>query len=166
MARRRRRRGFGSYLTVPGLSGIVKDLNPLGATVRVNDLLLGAGVGAAGGAVVKMGINQTGIGAKLPAFVSNNIGPVSTILAGVGGYLFFKKKNAAKAKGILYGAMLAGLIPVGWNTLRAQFPTYFGDYLTVPALGEVVSAPMGMLVEEGSPALNALGAIHDSDEAF
>jgi hypothetical protein len=165
----RRRRHYGSYLTVPGLGdlkSIVKDANPLGQSVKMNDLLLGAAVGAGGGAVVQIAIGKTGIVSKLPGFVQANIGPVSTILAGVAGYLFYKKKNASKAKGILYGAALAGLVPVGWNVLRTRFPQYFSGYVTVPGLGEVVSTPMGMLVEEGGPALNALNALHDSDEAY
>lgn len=162
----RRHRGFGDFLTVPGLSGLAKDLNPLGQTVRTNDLLLGVGVGAAGGAAVKMLINKIGIADKLPGFISRNIGPVSTILAGVGGYMFLKKKNVAKAKGVLYGAAIAGLVPVGWDFLQAQFPTYFADYVTVPALGDIVNRPLGLIVESPSPALNGLEALHDSDEAF
>lgn len=167
--RRRRRRGFGDYLTIPGLGNIgsiVKDINPLGQSVKMNDLLMGAGVGMAGGAVVKLGLNKTGIDAKLPGFIADNIGPVSTILAGIGGYMFLKKKNMAKAKGVLYGAMVAGLVPVGWDLLKRQFPTYFGDYVTVPGLGEIVEQPYGVLVEDSSPALNGLNAIYDSDEAF
>jgi hypothetical protein len=166
MARRRRRRGFGDFLTVPGLGNIAKDINPIGKSVRVNDLLLGVAVGAAGGAAVKMGINKAGIAAKLPAFISNNIGPVSTLLAGAAGYMFYKKKNAAKAQGILYGAMIAGLVPLGWNTLQARFPTYFADYQTVPGLGTIVQQPLGMIVEESSPGLQGLAAISDTDEAF
>ena len=169
MARRRHRRHYSGYLTVPGLGdlkSIVKDVNPLGKTVRMNDVLLGAGVGAAGGAAINMLLGKTSLASKLPAFIVNNIGPATTIAAGVAGYMFFKKKSAEKAKGVLYGAMLAGLVPVGWNVLRSRFPTYFAGYLTVPGLGMIANTPMGMLVEERQPALNALNALHDSDEAF
>lgn len=164
--RRHRRRGFGDFLTVPGLGNLAKDINPLGKSVNMNSVLIGAGVGMAGGAVVRMGIGKAGLADKLPAFVANNIGPVSTILAGIGGYMFFKKKSPEKAKGVLYGAMLAGLVPVGWNVLQTKFPQYFADYVSIPGLGDVVNRPMGVLVESPSPALNGLAAIHDSDEAF
>src|SRR5574341_254528 len=164
--RRRHRRGFGDFLTVPGLGGLAKDLNPLGKSVQMNSVLIGAGLGMGGGALVRMGIGKAGIADKLPAFVATNIGPVSTILAGIGGYMFFKKKSPEKAKGVLYGAMLAGLVPVGWNVLQTQFPQYFADYVSIPGLGDVVERPMGMLVESPSPALHGIAAIHDSDEAF
>src|SRR5574340_466370 len=58
--RRRHRRGFGDFLTVPGLGNLAKDINPLGKSVNMNSVLIGAGVGMAGGAVVRMGIGKAG----------------------------------------------------------------------------------------------------------
>jgi len=143
MARRRRRRSFGSYVSIPTL-GNLKEVNPLGKHVNSTDVIVGAVIGLAGGAFVKMGVSKLDVAldGKVPQFVKDYVGPISTFLAGVGAYYAAKKmlKMPAKSSGWLVGAAVAATTPIAWNLLKSAAPAYFNDYVTV--------SPMGLLTQD------------------
>ena len=138
MAKRRRRRGFGSYVSIPSL-GNLKEVNPLGKSVNSTDVLVGAAIGLAGGAFVKMGISKLDVatGGKVPAFVKSYVGPISTFLAGVASYYVAKKmmKKPGRGTGYLVGATSAAVAPLVWEGLKAAAPNTFNDYVAVSPLG-------------------------------
>jgi hypothetical protein len=138
MARRRhrRRRGFGDYVSVPSF-GSIKDYNPLGKSVKSTDVFVGAALGIAGGSLVKMGLGKLDVatGGKVPQFVKDYIGPISTLLAGVALFVFQKKRNHGRAQGHLIGATLAAAAPLYWDTLKKAAPDFFNDYVTVSPYG-------------------------------
>lgn len=155
---RRRSRGFGDYVSLPSLNGLAKDINPLGKSVRSTDVLLGAALGMAGGSIVKMGISKLDVmtGGKVPAFVKTYVGPISTFLAGVGLYIFSRKKNAQRAQGHLFGATLAAASPLYWEGLKAVAPTYFNDYVAVSPFGVLTQdQPFGVLTADNSRQFGA-----------
>ena len=149
MARRkhhkRRSGGFGDYVSIPSFGGLVKDINPLGKSLKSTDVLIGAAIGMAGGAFVKLGIGKLDVstGGKMPAVVKQYVGPISTFLAGLAMYVVERKKNAARAQGHLFGATLAALSPLYWAGLKSVAPTYFNDYVTVSPFG-ILTADQGM----------------------
>lgn len=165
MARRKRRSFFGSLVSFPQV-GALKDYNPLGKTVNSTDVLLGAAVGMAGGAVVKMGINKLNeaIGGKLPAFVLNYIGPISTFGAGALAYMVRRKSKPAQASGLLVGATMAAVVPLGWQILRDSFPQYFSGLVNVDygMLTTEADSYSGLLVDD--PSMNGLAAYSMADD--
>jgi hypothetical protein len=142
---RRRHRGFGDYVSIPSLSGLAKDVNPLGKSFKSTDVLLGVALGMAGGSLVKMGIGKLDVstGGKVPAMVKQYVGPISTFLAGLGLYLVQRKKNSARAQAHLFGATIAAFSPLYWEGLKSIAPSYFNDYVTVSPFG-VLTADQGM----------------------
>lgn len=163
MARkRRRRRRFGDYVSVPlGLGKFklpsLKTLNPLGRAVNSTDVIVGSFIGLGGGALIKMGVNK--FWPTAPAFVQNNIGPISTIGAGALALVFLKNKH--RATGYFTGATIAGLVPIGWGFLQRTFPQFFAGYIDVNYGGYGLLtdvAPMGLLVDEGSQQMSDLAA--------
>lgn len=140
MARRKRRRhsrrSYGSLVSMPSLGGI-KEYNPLGKTVRSTDVAVGALVGMIGGMGVKYALAKLhttllkadGSGG-LPKPILDYMGPISTFGAGVLAYAFQRKRNKLRGTGHLVGATLAAAVPVGWQLVRAQFPT-MADYVSM-----------------------------------
>lgn len=159
---RRRHRGFGDYVSIPSLNGLVKDVNPLGKSLRSTDVLVGAALGMAGGAFVKMGISKldVAVDGKVPAFVKTYVGPISTFLAGLALYVVQRKKSAARAQGHLFGATLAALSPIYWETLKGVAPTYFNDYVTVSQFGVLTAdqSMNGFGVLTADSGMNGFGA--------
>jgi len=161
-SRRRRRRGFGDYVSVPlGLGKFklpsVKGLNPLGKSVNSTDVLVGSFIGLGGGAFVRMGVSR--FWPTAPAFITNYIGPISTVAAGVIASMFVKSDQ--RKKGYLVGAVSAAVVPLGWGLLQRQFPQFFADYIDVNygLLTDVSPmGSMGLLVDEGSANLSSLAA--------
>jgi hypothetical protein len=159
MAKRRRRRSrrFGDYVSVPlGLGKFklpgLKALNPLGKSVNATDVLVGAGIGMAGGLLIQKAIAK--FWPTAPAFVLNNIGPISTI--GAGAVALAVLKNKHKATGYLTGAALVGLAPLGWEAI-GKLP-FLSDYVNVDYGMLTDVNPMGLLVDEGSASLSELAA--------
>jgi hypothetical protein len=154
--RRRRRRGFGGYVSVPGF-GSLKQLNPLGKTVRSTDVAVGAGLGLALGSVVKYLLNtlNVSIGGKIPASIMSYASPISTFLAGVGLYWFQRKSKRARADAHLVGASLAAGAPIFWKLLgdfgpkMADGTPFFSDYVSVPTFGLLTAdQPYGLLTRD------------------
>jgi len=149
MARHRRRhRRYHGYISVPSFGGIAKDINPLGKHVGSTDVMVGAGLGLAGGAGVKYLLNKLNVatGNKFPALIMQYAGPLSTFLAGVALYVFQRKAKRSRAEGHLVGASLAAIAPIFWTTLgkfgpkMADGTPFFSDYIMVP---------YGLLTAEG-----------------
>ena len=156
MARHRRRRGYRGYVSVPSLSGLAKDLNPLGKHVASTDLFVGAGLGLALGAGVKFLVNKLNVatGGKLPGSVASYLGPISTFLAGFGLYMFQRKTKRARAEGHFVGAALAAAAPIYWNLLGSFGPKmadgtpFFSDYVMVPYGLLTADRGMGLLTAD------------------
>lgn len=170
--RRRRHRRYGSYVSV----GDLKALNPLGKHVGSTDLFVGAGLGLALGAAIKLGLNKLNLSLKksdgtggIPASVLAYAGPISTFLAGLGLYFVQKKLlkksgkilgihyGAGAAQGHLVGATLAALAPVYWTTLGKYGPKlkdgtpFFSDYVMTPYGMLSADQPYGLLTSDASP---------------
>lgn len=168
MARRRhrRRRRYGDLVSLPSLGAFklpkARDLNPLGKSVGSTDLAVGVGIGMAGGAVVKLGLNKLNewSGGKLPTFFQAYIQPISSILAGVLAASFVK--NEGKRKAYYIGAFLAGVVPLAWNFLARQFPSYFADLVDVNLGLAVREDYAGLIVEE--PGMAELAAFSFADD--
>lgn len=137
--RRRRHSGFGDYVSIPSLGGFVKDVNPLGKSLKSTDVLIGAALGMAGGSLVKMGISKLDVATegKVPALVKTYVGPISTFLAGLVLYVAQRKKNPGRAQGHLFGATVAALSPLYWEGLKSVAPTFFNDYVQISPFGVI-----------------------------
>lgn len=155
--RHRRHRRYGGYVSVPSL-GALKDYNPLGKHVNSTDVLVGAGLGLALGAVVKLGLNKANVatGGKFPAFIMSYAGPISTFLAGVALYAFQRKSKHARAQGHLVGAALAAAAPVYWTALGQYGPKmadgtpFFSDYVMTSYGLLTPDQPFGLLTADGA----------------
>jgi hypothetical protein len=155
--RRRRHRRFGSYVTTS--LGSLKQFNPMGRTVRSTDVLVGAGLGVAASTFVKMGIEKVNemLGGKIPLFVMQQAGPLSTFLAGV--LLYLGQKKSARGTGHFVGASAVAASAVFWGLLKQYGPTksdgtpMFSDYVRVPSLGLLTAdaggrSPFGLLTAD------------------
>lgn len=142
--RRRRHSGFGDYVSLPSFGGLVKDINPLGKSLKSTDVLLGAALGMAGGSLVKMGISKLDLATsgKVPAVVKTYVGPISTFLAGLALYVVQRKKNPSRAQGHLFGATVAALSPLYWEGLKSVAPTFFNDYVQISPFGVITQDQM------------------------
>lgn len=166
--RHRRRRGFGDYVSVPSF-GSIKDYNPLGKSVRSTDVFVGAALSMAGGSLVKMGIGKLDVATsgKVPQFVKDYIGPISTLLAGVALFMLQQKKSKARAEAHFVGAALAAGAPLYWETLKRAAPTFFNDYVTVSPYGVLTQdagmGGYGVLTADGQ--VGSYGA-DDGDDMF
>ncbi len=165
MAKRKRSRSFfGNLVSFPQV-GSLKDYNPLGKQVNSTDVVVGAALGMAGGAAVKVGINKLDevIGGKLPSFVRNYIGPISTFGAGALAYMLFRKKNQSRANGYLVGATMAAVVPMGWQILKDTLPEYFSGLVSVDyGLLTSENEYAGLLVDD--PSMNGLAAYAAADD--
>lgn len=162
MARkRRRRRSYGSYVSIPSLGKLdVKKLNPLGKTVNTTDLFLGAIIGLAGGSLVKMGVSKIDVmtDGKVPAIVKTYVGPISTFVAGVLAAMFMAKGKPAKANAFLAGAALTAATPIVWEQMKRIAPAYFNDYVSVSPFGVLTQDAGGFgVLTQDSGALNGFG---------
>ncbi len=142
--RHRRSRRYGDLVSMPSLGGIT-EYNPLGKTVRSTDVAVGAAIGMLGGMGVKwllakLNASLAKVDAAgnlvggLPAPILNYLGPISTVGAGALAYMFQRKKNRLRGTGHFVGAVLAGVVPAGWQMVRAQFPD-LADYVTMELSG-------------------------------
>ena len=153
-----KRRGFRGYVSVPSLGGL-KEYNPLGKHVSSTDVLAGAGLGLALGAVVKYLLNtlNTSLGGKIPTQIMSSAGPISTFVAGVGLYMFQRKAKKSRAEGHFVGATLAAGAPLFWGALgkfgpkMADGTPFFSDYVSVPGFGLLTAdKPYGLLTADNA----------------
>jgi hypothetical protein len=160
--RRRRRRSYGDYISVPlgfgkfKLPG-VKGLNPLGKSVGSTDVAIGMVAGTLGGSVLARQI--TNFWPTAPEFVQRYMGPISAILAGVLAKMLLK--NQHKGEGIYVGAALAGVVPIVTGMAAGMLPGIFQGYVDVNLGGYGLLTdvnPMGLLVDEGSQRMSELAA--------
>jgi hypothetical protein len=165
MARKRRRR-YGGLVSLPSLSGLkstAKEFSPLNKSVNSTDVLVGAGVGIVGGALVKIGMEKldTALGGKLPDFVKQYAGPISAFLAGAGAYYFQRKSKKSRGTGHLVGASIAAILPIAQGLATAYLP--FGSLVDVN-LGLPIDDGVGMMIDEGMGDLGSLAAYSMNDE--
>lgn len=106
MARHRRRR-YGSVVSV-GL-GNFPGAEMLKGSVRIQDVLIGAGVGVVASALLKGALNQ--FGGATYAGIKTTVGPALPALSGLaaGAALYFLQKKSESAKGMAAGALASGL---------------------------------------------------------
>jgi len=159
-AHHRRHRRFGDpVISMPHL-GDPGDLNPFGKTINSTDVMVGAGVGLAGGGLVMYGIRT--YWPTAPAMVTQYGGAISATVAGLAAYLLLHKKSKPRAQGYLAGAVAVGVIPPIWKMIHDALPTsvktYFGDpVISMPSYRGLLTAspgPMaGLLTASPGPAL-------------
>lgn len=152
MARRHRRRRYGSVVSV-GL-GNIPGADLLKGSVRIQDVLIGAGVGVVASALIKGVLNQFGGAAYASA--KTTIGPALPALAGLasGAALYFLQKKSESAKGMAAGAIASG-VAESISRVAAQ-ATAGNAYLDFSGtvgvnLGRYAGArPMGMVINDKS----------------
>lgn len=162
--RRRHRRHYRDYVSVPGF-GDLKALNPFGKHVASTDLFIGAGLGLAVGAAIKLGLNKLNLSLKkpdgtggLPDAVLSYAGPISTFLAGLGLYVLQRKvlKKSGKlfganhAEAHLIGATLAAATPIYWTALGKYGPKLKDG---TPFFSDYVMTEYGLLTQDASYGL-------------
>src|SRR3990172_4418500 len=156
-----RRRRFGDPVISMPSFGNAKEYSPLGKTVKSDDVLIGAGIGLAGGGLVMYGVRR--FWAAPPAFVTTYSGPLSALAAGAIAYTLYRKKSRGRAEGYLVGAAAIGVIPTLYAMAKSALPVsvtqYFGDPLIVRSRygGLLTSVPRpayaGLLTAVPRPAL-------------
>lgn len=120
--------------------------------VNSTDVAAGAAIGLLGSGVVKYLIRAAGLQDKLPVFVQNWMPLLAATAAGTAAYALERKGNRKRAEGHLVGAALAGASAQGWGMLKASYPEYFGDVVSVKLNG--YGRPgYGVLVNSPTPAI-------------
>lgn len=161
--RRHHHKGFGEFVTVPTL-GDLKEYNPLSKNVNSTDVFVGAGLGLAVGAAIKLGVNKINVSMTkadgtggLPAAVMTYAGPISTFLAGLLLYMTQRKANRGRAEGQFIGATLAAATPVYWSVLGQYGPKlsngtpFFSDYVMIPGSSSAPQLQGYVLQGYGAP---------------
>lgn len=108
MARHRRRhKRYGSVVSV-GL-GNLPGADLFKGSVRIQDVLIGAGVGVIASALLKGALNQ--FGGATYAGLKTTVGPALPALSGLaaGAALYFIQKKSESSKGMAAGAIASGL---------------------------------------------------------
>lgn len=142
--RHRRHRRYGDpVISMPSFGGI-EELNPLGKTVHSTDVMIGVGIGLAGGGLVQY--LQKRFWPTAPAVIQTYSGPLSALAAGAAAYSLYRKKSRGRAQGYLAGAVAVGVIPALYAVVKGALPTsvtqYFGDPLLQHNFGSyLVGAP-------------------------
>ena len=159
MARHRRRRHFRDPVISMPSFGSLRDWNPLNRTVNSTDVLVGAGIGLAGGGLVMYGLRTYWPTAPIPA---QYVGLVSSVVAGGAAYSLMKRKSPGRAAGYFAGAVAMGVVPVVWAMIKSALPasasSYFGDpVIAMPSFGGLLTrspGPLaGLLTSSPGPAL-------------
>lgn len=169
--RHHRRRRYGDPVISMPSFGSIRDFNPLGKHVNSTDVLIGAGIGLAGGGLVMYGIRT--YWPTAPAFIQQYSGPISALAAGAAAYTLFHKKSRSRAQGYLAGAAAIGVAPFVWGMVKSALPasvsTYFGDpVIAMPSYGSfltrspgplagLLTASPGPVLAVRSPARRAMG---------
>jgi hypothetical protein len=146
--RHHRRRRYGDPVISMPSFGRMSDLNPLGKHVNSTDVLVGAGIGLAGGGLVMYGVRR--FWPSPPSFVTQYSGPLSAIAAGAVAYTLFQKKSKSRALGYFAGAVAIGAIPFVYSMVKSALPAsvtqYFGDpVIAMPSYGGLLTRSPGPL---------------------
>lgn len=167
----RRHRRFGDPVISMPSFGDAKEYNPLGKTVNSTDVIVGTAIGLAGGGLVMYGIRR--FWTSPPAILTTYAGPISSIIAGIGVHMLFRKKSPSRAQGYLVGAVAVGVVPVLYSMVKSALPAtvtqYFGDpVIAMPGFGSfltaspggyagLLTASPGPVMGSRSPARRAMG---------
>lgn len=145
---RRRRRGYGAMVKVPGLGF-------LGRNVNSTDVAIGAGIGLLGTLVLK------GAGNKylsfLPAPLLKGSPLLGSALSGGLAYMWQRRTAPTRADAYLAGAVLAGASVQAWDILKTQFPSGLGDVVSLRFNGN----RYGVFIDERTPAVGPGGASYN-----
>lgn len=169
--RRRRHRRYGDPVISMPSFGAAGEYNPLNKHINSTDVLVGAGIGLAGGGLVMYA--QRSFWPTAPSIVTQYGGPLSAIVAGLGAHALFRKKSRSRAEGYLVGAVAIGVVPALWQMVKGAMPSsvsqYFGDpVIAMPSYGSfltrspqplagLLTASPGPVLAMRSPARRALG---------
>lgn len=130
----------------------LKGYGLLNRSVNSTDVAAGAAIGLLGSGAVKYLIRAAGFQDKLPVFVQNWMPLLASLAAGSAAYAFERKGNKARAESHLVGAAIAGASAQAWGMLKATYPEYFGDVVSVKLNG--YGRPgYGVLVNSPTPAI-------------
>ena len=159
MARHRRRLG-DPVISMPSF-GDAKEYNPFNKHVNSTDVIIGAGIGLAGGGLVNYGLTR--FWPTRPAMIGTYAPAITPIVAGLVAYSFFRKKSKSRAEGYFAGAVAVGLAPTVWGMVKDALPvnvrSYFADpVIAMPSYGGFLTRSpqplMGLLTASPGPALS------------
>lgn len=136
--RRRRRRQYESYVQIPGLSELIPE------SVGGMDVIVGAALGTAAGAVVKPVVSK--LSDKIPAALQPYLPALGSALTGLG--LYYLQRKSPRAAGHLVGSLAVAASQATFEALKKVAPQYYGDVVTLP-----MSNYSGLLVDETTPAV-------------
>lgn len=120
--------------------------------VNSNDVFAGVAIGLLGSGAVKYLIRAAGFQDKLPVLVQNWMPFLASAAAGSAAYALERKGNKKRAEGHLVGALAAGVSAQAWGMLKASYPEYFGDVVSVKLNGYGRNG-YGVLVNSPTPAI-------------
>ena len=159
-AHHRRRRRYGDPVISMPSFGDAKEYNPFNKHVNSTDVIIGAGIGLAGGGLVNYGLMK--FWPTRPAVIGTYAPAITPILAGLVAYSFFRKKSKSRAEGYFAGAVAVGIAPTVWGMVKSALPasvsTYFADpVIAMPSYGGFLTrspGPMaGLLTASPGPAM-------------
>jgi hypothetical protein len=146
--------------------GAGAEYNPLNKHVNSTDVMIGAGIGVAGGGVVMYAVKK--FWPTAPSFVMGNLGAISIVGAGLAAHMLFRKKSKSRAEGYLVGAATVAIIPALWTNVKPMLPAtvqqYFGDpVIAMPSYGGFLTRspqPLmgyrGLLTASPGPAMSSM----------
>ena len=159
----RRRRRFGDPVISMPSFGDAREYNPFNKHVNSTDVIIGAGIGLAGGGLVNYGLNR--FWPTRPAFIGTYAPALTPIAAGLIAYSFFRKKSKSRAEGYFAGAVAVGVAPTVWGMVKSALPPTAAQYFADPVIampsygGFLTRSPQplagygGLLTASPGPAL-------------
>jgi len=159
--RRHRRRHYGDYVKIPGLSGI---MDAFKGSVPFPSLGLGILLGFGGTVGVTWAISKW---SASKGSVSMTLYKAIPLLGGLGAglaaYMIRRKKNKQQANALLLGSLVGGLVPVGWSLVKQQFASlsFLNGLAAVNGVDGYVVQPAlsGVIVNNPNPALQGYNGV-------
>ena len=153
--RRRRSRRYGDPVISMPSFGAGAEYNPLNKHVNSTDVLVGAGIGVAGGGLVGYGLKK--FWPTAPAFVVGNLGAISAVGAGLAAHMLFRKKSKSRAEGYLVGAVTVAIIPAIWTNVKPMLPPTIQAYFADPVIA--MPSYSGFLTRSPQPLMGYRGLL-------
>jgi hypothetical protein len=135
--------------------GAGAEYNPLNKHVNSTDVLVGAGIGVAGGGLVGYGLKK--FWPTAPAFVVGNLGAISAVGAGLAAHMLFRKKSKSRAEGYLVGAVTVAIIPAIWTNVKPMLPPTIQAYFADPVIA--MPSYSGFLTRSPQPLMGYRGLL-------
>jgi hypothetical protein len=153
-AHHRRRRRFGDPVISMPSFGDAKEYNPFNKHVNSTDVIIGAGIGMAGGGLVNYGLMK--FWPTRPAMIGTYAPAITPIVAGLVAYSFFRKKSKSRAEGYLAGAVAVGVAPTVWGMVKEALPVSVRQYFADPVIA--MPSYSGFLTRSPGPMAGLLTA--------